>query len=265
MDNFIPVTDTIQTNPVPCHKRPKQDTWHERTLGFNYNSTWTYLGCNITLQRSPNSYRSCLQGRHLLFIGDSNVRSFANYVITYLNLTVYTGNPLLHKPNHIYADDKTAKVSLTWTNHGTPFYCSPFYNNSLLIPPWQRLDEIKPGNRSIILLHMWTHFAALPISIVRSRIRRLRLSLESLLVRVPTVTIVIKGPHSKLSNDVNGHDYARIHHERCWREELKGSSDKIIYLKNWDITVAGENVDVHPGPKILTDMIHNFLSFVCGS
>jgi len=77
-----------------------------------------------------------------------------------------------------------------------------------------------------------------------------RIGMERLIKRYPNVKFYIKGPHSvTYFGEEESVDFFRRLQDQVMFEEFQGLLNRIVYLDEWDITVASENVDVHPQDK----------------
>lgn len=254
------------TSRLPCDKLPWRSTWNVNMSGFYYNSTWTDMRCRYQLNQTRDQYTKCLAGRHLIIIGDSNSRSFLNFLKKFLHLTITRGNPLDHAPNRVYGQDRGRPISTAWIPHGLPYYQPKPYHISKVVPTSLTLDRlgVDRNNRSIVIIHLWTHFIAIPVHVLKTRIHDVRMAVERLLSAAPNITVVIKGPHSYMHKHIfylSGE--ARTYFAQIWRDEFRYLTDKVIYLNCWDITAGSENPTLHPNDKTLADMVHMFMNYVC--
>ncbi|XP_060072616.1 NXPE family member 4-like [Ylistrum balloti] len=257
---------TMETSRSPCHKLAPEKTWEVGTSGFYYNNTWVNINCRHQYKQTPNQYAECLQGRHLLLIGDSNIRSYIEFFTKFLRLKVTIGNPMENAPGVVLGHNRARSISVTWRSHGVPYFAAFPYSNRLLIPTSLILDRlnVRSDSRTIVVIHLWTHFLTIPIHVVEERIRDVRKAIERLLARAPYVTVVIKGPQSHLENQIFLQvDFKRVSFERIWRNEFQYLKNRVIYLNYWDITTGSESKQLHPGPKILDDMVSIFINHVC--
>lgn len=253
----------MATGGVPCDRRPREDTWNIRPSGFYFGKAWIQNGCqqaNLPYNQSVLMiFGKCLKNRHLIFIGDSNLRSFARIFINDLKLTMTRGR-VENFSELIYAVNSQMNVSLLYVPHNLPYITAPFINKDLFVPITRRFDDIQAGSNSVIVVHLWLHSKMMDTRVFRRHVRQIRISAERMLQRAPHVELVIKGPHA-----CKGHrpptDYAVLEHRRIWWEEFQGIHDKVIFLDMWDMTVGNENQDMHP-PCVM-DMIYTLLTHLC--
>ncbi|OWF54435.1 NXPE family member 4-like [Mizuhopecten yessoensis] len=257
---------SMRTSETPCDKRPREQTWDFGTSGFYYNYTWVNIGCRNRYKMTRKQYSKCLAHRHLVLIGDSNVRSYLEFFTRFLKLKITSGNPFDNKPDLVFGHNISQSISAMWRPHGVPYFAAYPYRNEVLVPTSVILDRLKVlrDNRPIVVIHLWSHMLAIPIHIVEERIRDVRKAVERLLSRAPNVTVVIKGPQSHLESQIYLQvDFKRVSFERIWQHEFRYLKNKVIYLNYWDITTGSESKQLHPSQKILSDMVNTFINHVC--
>ncbi|XP_033737959.1 LOW QUALITY PROTEIN: NXPE family member 4-like [Pecten maximus] len=256
----------MRTSRTPCHKRSREKTWEVGTSGFYYNNNWVNINCTNQYKQTPSQYAKCLAGRHLVLIGDSNIRSYLEFFTKFLHLNITIGNPADHAPGLVFGYNSARSISATWRPHGVPYFAAFPYNKNVshshIID--SRPLNMESDNRTIVVIHLWAHFLAIPIHIVEERIRDVRKAVERLLTRAPNVTVVIKGPQSHLENQIYLQvDFKRVSFEQIWRHEFKHLRKEVIYLDYWDITTGSLSKHLHPSRTVLKDMINTFINHVC--
>ena len=257
--------DGVLKSPnVPCNTLDRKHTWSRtQPSGFYMHKIWIHTNCQPTLTRTQHGYAKCLENRHFMTIGDSNTRSFVNYLVQFLKLQSDTKTDKFM--NFYFAQSKLLNVTISWSAHGMPWYIWDKALNSWFKPVSRVLDSVPANNNSIILIHLWLHMARVPVEVYRTKVHNIRISAEKLLQRSPEVTIVIKGPHSlTYKPELIPVDYLHRRYYDIWLTEFSGLHDKVIYLDFWDLSVAIDNQNHHPSQNIVEDMLYIFLSYICG-
>ncbi|XP_033761018.1 NXPE family member 2-like [Pecten maximus] len=255
----------LKRKPNLCSRRPRENTWREPSpSGFNYQDKWTITGCQSNLTKTVRNYHKCLTGRHLMIMGDSNTRSFVHIFVSMLQM-FYLTKPMPGGSWHdfVYAENQYNN-SLSWYPHGSPFFANFLVPKYKLQPVSKHLDEVGSGNNSVIIIHLWGHFMRIPYDVFRLHVRKIRVSVEKLLLRSPDVDIVIKGPHAMTYFDwITPVDAIWLEHKRIWFEEFNGLHDKVLFINYWDMTVGIENIDIHPEETVIWSQVHLLMQLLC--
>ena len=266
---FISDTERLKEKNESCYERQMNETWFETIpTGYFYKNIWYSLSCTSYLDRTKAAYFNCLKDRSLIFLGDSTIRYWFDYLTEFLNLKFTLGrwDEIKDKTwqKYAYAESKELNISFSWAPHELPFYVSTESNRFNIRSVGSRLDEIPGNSNAIIILHWYLHVARASYVNYREHIQNAKTSILKLYERSPNVRILIKGPHSvQYYGNIEPHDYVKKYQQQILFEEFSEFRDKIIYLDEWDMTVGNENVDVHPPKAVNIEMIHNFMSYVC--
>ncbi|XP_060085019.1 NXPE family member 4-like [Ylistrum balloti] len=253
-----------------CMHISKMLTWRKTTpTGFYKNNTWKNLICKSTLQRTKEDYFKCLSGRRLLILGDSTNRIWFVYLVGYLGLKFTTGrwDEIKDKSwqRYAHATLKSRNMSIEWAPHELPFYGNHHSSRLNVRSVAFRLDEIPANSSDIVVLHWYLHIARVSHKIFREHVRNAKESVIRLLKRAPNIKIFIKGPHAlTYVTNMLPYDFIRQIEQQILFDEFLDLQDRIIYLDQWDATVANENVHVHPNMSVNADMVHSMLSYICG-
>ncbi|XP_021378334.1 NXPE family member 4-like [Mizuhopecten yessoensis] len=259
---YVPSVD------LPCSKRPNKETWLEESpVGFYYKNQWHNRGCKSTFIPSKMSYENCLRDQFLFFIGDSNIRSWFDQIQQTLNMVI-AANTEGQKRGPWFslrrADRTDLNLSLVWAVHELPFYTGGHSPREYIKSMAWHIDRIPYMKKLTIVIHNMMHLARTPPSEFRAHVRDVRFAIGRLFKRVPEARLFIKGPHSATYvNLFKPLDFIRKVQEQVFFEELIEFHDKITYLNLWDMTTCIENVNVHPGPSTVRDMISYFMSYLC--
>lgn len=258
-------TDSVTSDIVSCHLRSKSSTWSEPSpVGFYFRRKWRTLRCNNSFDSSVASYRKCLRGHRIVFLGDSNIASWFNHIKKVL--------AMVSPPNMNYnikidkAHHRDLNISMMWAPHAMPHFVGVRWwpRKSQKSVSWH-LDRIPASDHVIVVIHLYTHFMRALPGVFRLHVRDSVNGLTRLFKRLPHVKVFIKGPHSfTYFAMLTPIDYIRRLQEKIYYEEFASLHDKIVYLSEWDITTGSENVNVHPGTLTLTEMVNTFMSYLCG-
>ncbi|XP_035826823.1 NXPE family member 1-like [Aplysia californica] len=201
-------------------------------------------------------------------IGDSNLRHLVE-MMAYHQLCTPTaqliGMQNWHSPqlciNHQY------KYAVRWRTHAMPFHTNadhwaPRVNQQSV---GTSLDEIPATGEYIILIHMYLHFSTHHYSVYHERIKDFAKAVGRLVVRNPTVKILVRGPHVTYKGwaPVLGGDLQAPLYLRILKDEFKDLYDKVYFFDFWDYTTAAESVGFHPIGHITSEKLKFIFSTVC--
>ncbi|XP_021376491.1 NXPE family member 2-like isoform X2 [Mizuhopecten yessoensis] len=253
-----------------CMAISKNLTWKKPApTGYYQKGKWKNLICNTELPRTPKDYFKCLEGRRLLILGDSTNRLWFANLMGFLGLTFTSGrwDEIKDKAwqKYAHAELKSRRISIDWAPHELPFYGTQGSLRYNIRSEGFRLDEIPANSSDIVVLHWYLHIARVSHDIFREHVRNARQAVLRLVKRAPNVDIFIKGPHSLTYVDnLLPYNFIRQKEQQILFEEFSDLLNRVIYLDQWDATVANENVHVHPTVSNTVDMIHTMLSYICG-
>lgn len=255
----------VPSPTLPCHKRSSKDTWTgESPAGFYYRNKWQLRACNNTFVPSRKSYEDCLRNRHLLFLGDSNIRSWFWRVQQLTRSKTFANSTVFWK----MAERVDLNITMTWAAHEIPYYSGlkVYFRKDIKSNAWH-LDEIPPHKNVIVLIHYTYHVIRIMPRAFRAHVRSLKQGLMKLFERNLKSRVFIKGPHSSINSRLPylPVDYARKGLEQILYEELQELQNKIVYLNGWDLTTGIENINLHPSDKTVNDMVHDLFGYLCRS
>ncbi|XP_071083140.1 NXPE family member 4-like [Haliotis cracherodii] len=272
----VKVTDgkTKQNWPVRTHQTSSRSTWSQRS-GYFLNWIW-HQGEGHALSGEGHSGRNdifvtrlstCLANRRLWLIGDSTLRHWLEFISQKLHTQrKQTSEDILHPHQPLLLKDKSRNISIFWGPHGLPFHHgSTWHSPDVNRAAHQYLDEATSESEDIYIINLYVHFHAFPEEVFRAHVKRLAESLGSLLTRAPKVKVAINGPHAFHGLNKAGFvdDYFGPVYDSILRSELHHLRDHVIYLDFWDMTVACENVDIHPNVTVVQAMIDVMIKHVC--
>ncbi|XP_069100912.1 NXPE family member 4-like [Argopecten irradians] len=259
-------TDTIPSPDLPCYMRPNIATWQEESpVGYYYRGKWHQRGCRNTFTPSKESYESCLRDQYLFLFGDSNIRSWFDHIQQQARLVVPKDEKLGHRWFSLRkAVRQDLNSTLKWAVHELPFYTGEDSPREMIKSIAWYVDRIPYRKKVTIVIHNMMHFGRLPPSEFREHVRDMKHAIGRLFKRMPQARVFIKGPHSATYRDIlKPLDFIRKFQEQIFYEELMEFQNNITYLNEWDLTTCIENVNVHPDPSTVRDMINTFMSYLC--
>ncbi|XP_069104546.1 NXPE family member 4-like isoform X2 [Argopecten irradians] len=255
--------------PVPkfaCNDLSPSLTWNSTVpSGFFYKGEYQNLICRTSIKHSREQYRACLKDRHVISIGDSTTRNWFFLLAEVMEINDSIGI-LSNIAWQKFARAFNASLGLytEWQPHELPFYGGEA-NRSNIQSVAARLDKIPSKSNAIVLIHWFGHIARCCDHVVfREHVRNAKTALIKLLERSPDVQIFIKGPHlMKYIHILPPFAYIGMYVEQVLLEEFRDLTDKIIYLEQWDMSVAIENVNIHPEPILDKVSLNNLVNFAC--
>ncbi|KAL5012521.1 hypothetical protein ScPMuIL_011072 [Solemya velum] len=244
-----------------CQSLDKQRLWDQRPpVGFFKNGMWSNVLCDA--DRDRRRYKRCLEGKRVLFFGDSLSRQmFVKFgdMAGGKIVTNWTGGAW-HKP--LKYVNPAINLTASWVAHSMPFMSYIFiseFNKGLS----SLLAEIGPREDVIILISHHTHIIPYHHSAFKERLDIYQRVIRTFLKRNPKATVFIKGmtvwnSDSVILSDSFGELFNNI--IRC---SLSGISQRLIYLDHMDMGIMSENKELHPPEGVVEEMVHNMLGFVC--
>ncbi|XP_060083110.1 NXPE family member 4-like [Ylistrum balloti] len=260
--------DFVQSPDLPCYKRPSKETWLEESpVGFYYHGKWHQRGCTNTFIPTKISYENCLRNQYLFLIGDSNIRSWFDHIKVRVNMKIPKNKQGLTGQRWFSlreAERQDLNLTLLWAVHELPFYTGEDSPREHIKSVAWYIDRVPTRENVTIVIHNMMHFARTTPSEFRAHIRNVKFAIGRLFKRVPGARVFVKGPHSATFIDLlKPLDYIRKIHEQLFYEEFKEFHDKITYLNEWDITTSIDNTNVHPSQFTVSDMVNNFMLYLC--
>lgn len=256
--------DVVPVPDKPCHKRSSAETWNEESpTGFYYHTKWRRCACNNSITLSRKTFVDCLQNHHLLFLGDSNIRSwYWRIQRNMINAKVTTDGKYLKM-----AEQRDLNITMKWASHEIPYYSAEgkYLRKDIKCNAWH-LDQIPQGKNSVVVIHYTYHVIRIMPKVFRAHVRSLKHGLKRLFERNSKAKVFIKGPHSSNTSSLIflAVDYNRKVIEQILYEELRELHNKVVYLDGWDLTTGMENVDLHPKENTVNDMVDDFMGHLCG-
>ncbi|KAL3862437.1 hypothetical protein ACJMK2_008403, partial [Sinanodonta woodiana] len=188
-----------QMNLPDCANVNSSITWNQQSpAGYFYNNSWKPLHCkgfsNLT------KIQQYLKGKELVLFGDSTTRHWFEILESLLECKLVSeswSTAKWHKPAKALCKNG---FFIQWLPHAMPFSVgSSWDTRRYLRPITAYLEEIKPDENIIIVVHLFMHLEEFHPDVFRDRIQRIAGSVSRLLQRNPHVKIFMKGAHTFLA------------------------------------------------------------------
>ncbi|KAK3593272.1 hypothetical protein CHS0354_012366 [Potamilus streckersoni] len=218
----------IYMNLPECANVNSFITWNQQSpTGYFYNSVWKPLHCrgfsNLT------KIQQCLKGKELVLFGDSTTRHWFETLESLLECKLVSGSwstAKWHKPAKAFC---IHDFFIHWLPHAMPFSVGPRWDTRRYLRPISAyLEEIRPNEKVIIVVHLFMHLEEYHPDVFRDRIQRIARSVRHLLQRNPHVKIFMKGAHTFLARRP---DYFNSVFDSISHQAFKGLHDKVVFLK----------------------------------
>ena len=252
-----------QTNNMLCSKLPKNSTWtRDIPSGYALDGVWHAVNCLNSEKVIKSKYASCLEGKHVFFIGDSTLRQYLEYFAHALGLHVAV-DPF-SKIAHSYKQD----ILLSWRKHEMPFHNMQSYKPGAVKSTVFQIDRIvkdasTDDSSIIVVLHYGSHLQAFPPSVYRSRIQNLVIALKRLIAIKPGVIIMVKGA-APIIQDTHWFDVRiSLIFNQILFQEFDTLKDHVVYLDVFSIFTAQNYYILHPQGPTMSSQIQQFMSYIC--
>ncbi|BFY99928.1 hypothetical protein BsWGS_02968 [Bradybaena similaris] len=169
-----------------------------------------------------------------------------------------------HKP--ILCFDNGENFTMTWSPHTNPFINGAnLATLDTLIPTSKAIDEVPAHGHYLIILNHYYHLTTSHISAVDFMYRSMKDALVRLFKRNPNVQVVVQGPHITWfgwDEHYAAGDMLGTYIMDLQRKIFQDIQDKVVFISPWDMTIATENMGLHPttNPQIAQIII----GFMCG-
>lgn len=215
------------------------------------------------------NFKKCLRNKQVYLLGDSTSRNWFEFdFVPRFNCSYLTENwtkEKWHKPSKCFT--KELNLTIGWYPHSQPFSVGGQDENSYTIYSIaRRIDNIGDDEDALIVIGLFMHVVPYHHNVFKTKIMKIRESVEKILQRNSKVKIFIKAPHTYTStpsgavrlNDFFGYVYTNIMYEA-----FLGLHDKVIFLNNMDTSDALRLQWNHPPREVVTVMVDQMLSYIC--
>ncbi|KAM4557910.1 NXPE family member 3 isoform 1-T3 [Odontesthes bonariensis] len=233
--------------------------------GFYYKDSWRPLGGATARQFNESSaVAACLRNKVINLYGDSTVRQWFEYLITFVpELKEFN----LHSPKKVgplMAVDSTHNILLKYRCHGPPIRFTTVMSSELRYIS-NELDGLSGGPNTVVVLSIWAHFSTFPVEVYIRRLRHIRRALVRLMERAPGTLIVIRSANLQaLDQEVSlyNSDWYSLQLDMVLKAMFKGLN--VLIVDAWQMSSAHHLPHaLHPPPAIVKSMMDVLLSYVC--
>lgn len=257
---------------VQCKDRPALDSWLETTnatSGFWQDNHWQFMNCYTNINHVYDSYRKCLFNKTLVFLGDSTVRQYVEFILHKIMDIPVKSLKDARGPERTYHSREWFEkhgIRLTYLKHAMPFH-NPDFPPKNITSYGTELNTLAKSSISdselIVMINYHVHYQAYPIFVFRDRIRHLVKALREFLKLKPRSKILLKSPHL-CHLDTRWYDGTiSMIYKDIMLEEFGELKKSVIYLDVWSISLAHNNQDLHPEGDALQSQIQQFMSYIC--
>ena len=268
----INVKGSFSKPKVTCKDRPAKESWLEirnSTSGYWQNKQWRFMNCYSNVAHTFQGYRQCLSGKTIIFFGDSTVRQYVEYTLfdilglSQKSLKDARGEERTYHSREWY-ESNGARV--TYLKHAMPFH-NPDLPPAGITSYATELSTLATSDINdtglVLMFNYHVHLQAYPLLAYRERVAKLVTSLRFFLERKPRAKIFIKSPHFCVW-DIRWYDHwLSTMYINILFEEFGDLMERVIYLDVWAISLAHNNVDLHPQGATFDSQIQQFMSYIC--
>ncbi len=231
---------------------------HNTWYSFLYTNQWT----------NATDFQNCLRNKHLILLGDSTTRQWAeNSGIPYL-LHLVNGIYREEVPN-IFFENEYPQINLTVsyrfhpqtiTAERAPFRLYRYFVDILDSIP---TDEC---SKTIVVLSPWAHFVQWTRDSYTQRLVKLKEAVNRLRTRCRTIPIIVKGCHLR-EHVINTakwgwSDYLLKQMNEIMKETFNGTGT--WFLDVWDMNLSYPSKKfIHMPTYVVHEEIKLALSYIC--
>ncbi|XP_072042667.1 NXPE family member 4-like [Amphiura filiformis] len=257
---------------IPTSNKEKYNStlppsWSYPSHGYWFNYTWTSLLYEDNNWTNSSDMRECLRNKHLMLLGDSTSRQWAENIGTLLGLRQKVHHQEF--PNIFFEDDYkefNLTVSMqfhpqTVTKSRVPFKLYRYFADIL--------DSIQSHECAdlIIELSPWAHFAQWTRDSLTQRFIKLREAVSRLRLRCPNVPIIFKGSHFREHDSTatrwSRSDYMLYQIGILMEQIFHGLG--IWFLNVWDMNLSfPSRAYVHMPKIVVREELKLAISYICG-
>ncbi|XP_072252864.1 NXPE family member 3 [Leuresthes tenuis] len=233
--------------------------------GFYYEHSWRPFGGAAARQFNESSaVAECLRNKVINLYGDSTVRQWFEYLITFVpELKEFN----LHSPKKVgplMAVDSTHNILLKYRCHGPPIRFTTVMSSELRYIS-NELDGLSGGPNTVVVLSIWAHFSTFPVEVYIRRLRHIRRALVRLMERAPGTLVVIRSANLQaLDQEVSlyNSDWYSLQLDMVLKAMFKGLN--VLIVDAWQMSSAHHLPHaLHPPQVIVKNMMDVLLNYVC--
>ncbi|XP_043942025.1 NXPE family member 4-like [Protopterus annectens] len=216
------------------------------------------------VKRFPTSERAvqCIKGKKIYLVGDSTIRQWFEYLSKIIPTlkTVNVGRHMWYS-EHL-AVDLTNDIYVQWRSHGLPWQSGGPLMLSDTPSAVSLINNIYGGQEFVVVICMGVHFTPNPLKFYLQTLINVRNAVKRLLGRNPDTTVILKNANTRVPDKLLLHnDWLGYELNRALVATFLGMSVSLI--DTWDIAVAYNSGDLHPGEEIIRSEVDVFLSYIC--
>lgn len=164
--------------------------------------------------------------------------------------------------------NKGLNFTVRWRPHSQPFSVGkgPDVNSYTLNSMSKMLNDIGDGKDALIVICLFLHVIPYHHDVFRTKMIRIKHSIDTLLQRNPEAKVFIKGPNTYVeypSSHVRYNNWYAYVYSNILFKVFEGLHHKVIYLNNMDATDALLIKNLHPPHNVVKDMVDQMLSYAC--
>ena len=168
-----------------------------------------------------------------------------------------------------FVQNSVLNSTLLFVSHASPFSVGS-HSDLVTVPlpeAFQRLRQYSGSHgNAVIVVHYYRHFTTYSVQVYRQRVQEARRTVEEYLRMYPKMKVVIRGPHvvyQAYKQHSMVADSGISWYGQIWREEFASLRDRVWYLDFWDLSLAAENIPIHPSHEVVMEMIKVLFGYIC--
>ncbi|XP_054911756.1 NXPE family member 3-like [Poeciliopsis prolifica] len=233
--------------------------------GYYYQGIWRALDGATVHQLTNNSAISqCLSGQVLHLYGDSTIRQWFEYLISAAPDLKKFDLKSLQQTGPFMALNYAKNTLVTFRCHAPPirFGNLPISQTRYIA---NELDGVAGGEKTTIVIGVWSHFSTFPVEVYIRRLLSIRRAVGRLLTRAPGTLVIIRTANPKaltLYETLTNSDWFSIQRDKILRTIFKGMN--VRFVDAWEMTLAHHLPhNLHPQHPIISNMLNVVLSHIC--
>uniref|UniRef100_S4RL02 NXPE C-terminal domain-containing protein n=1 Tax=Petromyzon marinus TaxID=7757 RepID=S4RL02_PETMA len=223
---------------------------------------WQSTYCKTKQFKSPLSVLNCLKGKNVILLGDSTIRQWWEYIVSFIKdlQVIDLHKPGKHQPKK--AVNKSYNVTWQWFCHSYPFIASADTYPEDLKYVANRIDNITGGSDTVLGICLGAHYTPFPLHVFEKRMCNIKAAVEKLLIRSPETKVIVKLANTRENYGVGIlNNWGTFRINQILLEVFKNMN--VAFVDAWDMTAVLNSAQVHPNLSIVKNQVNAFLSFIC--
>lgn len=230
--------------------------------GYYFNNVWRSALCDNRPFDSPTEVRKCLRHKEVIFLGDSTIRQWWEYLNSFVKELKVVDLGKNGRQDPRMALDGSNSILMTWHCHTYPLITSFFTHKEEMINAAKRIDATVGGANTVIGICLGAHFTAFPLDVFRRRIGNIAAAVGRLLARSPRTKVVVKLANTCTPGSLEiFNNWNTFRMNRITVEAFAGL--RVAFVDAWDMTLSAGSQNIHPNRSIVKNQVDLFLSYVC--